>query len=599
MGQDDALATASADVIVKRRLHDLGDTLCHLGLNKVGTYLKDISDSPDKKKLFFDTITSEINRETRRKVSSQAEFFAEFKSGEERLSRQQVDRLVNIVSSWDLSDMELMDLRTSAKGWSSNPSSFFESDKPSASGTDGLIQLCFNEVNHLKETGGTHRKLGPILLYKALQHKEVHLQELREQPRDYGNNRRSNFHSRVVEVHINCHFGDRSQDEKRSIHRKMSVLRVAGSKWYRIKPHCMILALNNANGTRFERDRLEPIEIAALNAYIPNLKAYQEKDTLKLAFWEILNEYKRRSLHIEGNSPAGQENDLGWLDSLYSDGTGSNGAEESGFPLAGSGNDTSYPRSVNHPNHLSSWTNPEQPSQAVVEPRCPPNPATNNDTRLHQSSSNILGGYEMVPWFQGHNIRDANTATLLSQQVGELNVTGFEQQSSSQVEPRHQETRGESFSQQGAKRRRTNAAQQASVTRLTHGSWGIEGQSGGTQNPQPTTEPSWLDSVQMTNSDTFQPAMRSYFVPNQQPAPLQQSTTQSFWLDSVQMTNSDTFQPAMRSYFVPANQQPAPLQQSTTEPSWLDSVQITNSDTFQPAIRSYFVPANQQPAPLQ
>ncbi|GBF66695.1 hypothetical protein TMEN_9415 [Trichophyton mentagrophytes] len=261
---------------------------------------------------------------------------------------------------------------------------------------------------------------------------------------------------------------------------------------------------------RFEKYGLEPIEVAALNAYIPHLKAYQEKGILESAYRDILNEYKSRSLQ-QGNSSEEQERDLVWLDSLYSDDTsGLNVVEESVLPLAGSGNDVSDtgpptlyaryrgggsggPRSVNgnHLNNPSSWTNFEQRCQAVLEPRCSPHLAINDGIRPHQASSDMPGGHGIVSgWFQEHDIRDAGAAADVSQQGGEQNAAGCEQRSS-QLEHRHQgsaalverlnspaEIGDESFSQRGAKRRRTNAARggQTSVTRLTHGSWNVQGQ---------------------------------------------------------------------------------------------------------------------------
>ncbi|OAL72084.1 folylpolyglutamate synthase [Trichophyton violaceum] len=453
----------------------MDDTAATVSADKIGTYLKAISNSPSKKKLFFDTITSKIDREARWKKSSQAEFFAKFKSGQRELSEQQVERLVKIVNSWDLSDTELADLRVSVKGWINSPSSFFESDKPRASGTDGLIQLCLNSIGHLEETGGTHRKLDAILLDQALQHKEDCLQE-RPRENSEWNDSTTSYRSKVVTNFINCYFNDLSEDDKHRKHRKICKLRVSGQKWSSIRPRWILLALNNANTKRFEHGRLELIEIAALNAYILRLKAYQEKNILKPAFREIVNEYKRRSLQpIKGNR-VGQEG-LEWLDSFYlDDSSGSSGTEELVFPPVGLGNDASDtgpptlytryrgggsggPRLVNgnYPNHLSPWTNFEQRGQAVLVPRCSPHLTITDGIRLHQTSSDIPGGHGIISgWFQEHDNRDAGADADVSQQGGEQNAAGCKQQSS-QLQHRHQaETRAESFGQREAKRRRPN-----------------------------------------------------------------------------------------------------------------------------------------------
>ncbi|KAF3481543.1 uncharacterized protein GIQ15_04302 [Arthroderma uncinatum] len=122
------------------------------------------------------------------------------------------------------------------------------------------------------------------------------------------------------------------------------------------------------------------------------------------------------------------------------------------------------PRSVNghHPNNPSPWTNSEQPNQAMVEPGCSPDLATNNGIRLHQSSSDMPRGHEMASeWFQEHDIRDADATVALSRRQS---VCVRPDASSRTTEPAvfpdelrpDNETRDESFGQRGAKRRRPN-----------------------------------------------------------------------------------------------------------------------------------------------
>ncbi|KAM5429000.1 hypothetical protein McanMca71_008011 [Microsporum canis] len=438
----------SKDAVIGRKLRELGETLCFFGLNDMGAYLKEISNSPKSVTLFFDMITSKIKREIQPPIPpSRAEIFATFKKDEEMLSKEQVAKLVNLTSSWDTDDESLEDLKTLAQTWLSTPATFFDTDKPSLAGNDGLIEFCFDNANHVKDTGSTRRKIDNILLDNALKHKEEYLREKYVNGESGGQRRYKTNRSKAIDEFTYRYFGDLSEKDRKTKYQKMKTQRISGSKWDQIKPRWMILALKDAKTTCFETKKLEPIEVSALNSYIPHLKAHKYGSILKPAYSRILSEYKRRSQHEDGGESHEGDYGLEWIDSLLdSDDMPSNplsGVEGVLSPLSGvedsnlsaglltpctSPQGDSYAESVEstpansplltrYPDNPSGWRGIEQSDQIVVESRHSPHLVTDDGSRPNQLNRNIMerGSEIDSSRFLNHDARDADAANTLSQ----------------------------------------------------------------------------------------------------------------------------------------------------------------------------------------
>ncbi|KAM5473548.1 hypothetical protein MauCBS54593_002344 [Microsporum audouinii] len=437
----------SKDAVIGRKLRELGETLCFFGLNDMGAYLKEISSSPKRVTLFFDMITSKIKREIQPPIPpSRAEIFATFKKDEEMLSKEQVAKLVNLTSSWDTDDKSLEDLKTLAQTWLSTPATFFDTDKPSLTGNDGLIEFCFDNANHVKDTGSTRRKIDNIL-DNALKHKEEYLREKYVNGESGGQRRYKTNRSKAIDEFTYRYFGDLSEKDRKTKYQKMKTQRISGSKWDQIKPRWMILALKDAKTTCFETKKLEPIEVSALNSYIPHLKAHKYGSILKPAYSRILSEYKRRSQHEDGGESHEGDYGLEWIDSLLdSDDMPSSplsGVEGVLSPLSGvedsnlsaglltpctSPQGDSYAESVEstpansppltrYPDNPSGWRGIEQSDQAVVEPRYSPHLVTDDGSRPNQLDGNMMerGSEIDSSRFRNHGARDADAANTLTQ----------------------------------------------------------------------------------------------------------------------------------------------------------------------------------------
>ncbi|EZF78332.1 hypothetical protein H105_00620 [Trichophyton soudanense CBS 452.61] len=412
----------SRDVIIGSKLRDLGVTLCLFGLDDMGTYLKEISNSPESIAVFFESITTKIKRGTRPPTPPSRAVFASFEKNKERLSEEQVTKLVNLTSSWDIDDQGLEDLKALAKIWTSTPSAFFEANIPSLSGNDGLIELCFGDANHIEDTGSTRRKLDNILLDRALKHKEKCLRERYKNGDRSGRKTCRTNRSWAVDEFIHRRFGGIPEKERKSKYARMKALRISGSKWNLIEPRWMVLALKDAKTNCFERGGLTNVEASALNAYIRQLKAYGEENILKVAYSSILREYKQRS-RCESNV-----NDVKWIDDLqYPDGEptgppssveGAASPLDTGHPTpcigsqGGSDESTSANSSQSpqhYPNNSSSWMDFEQSRQEESVPQYPSDVVS---SRIHHSNRNMREGVHGMdsPWFEDHGARDADAA---------------------------------------------------------------------------------------------------------------------------------------------------------------------------------------------